>query len=159
MRGQTASPASHRPERAQAVRTPANVEREIHTNVQAALAAALEPVLAELAELRAIVARLQPPAAPARLLTTEEKAAELGRTAEWVRDHRQDLGVVSIGDGSRPRLYFPPGEVTVRCADSTSQTGDSAARPTNPRPPKSRANGSGTHWRPIHAGSGRADAD
>lgn len=39
------------------------------------------------------------------LWTTARVAAELGFSAEWVRDHRHELGLVTTS-GARPRLMF-----------------------------------------------------
>jgi hypothetical protein len=40
------------------------------------------------------------------LLTAAEVAERFGVSAEWVRDHADELGVVRLGDGPRPRLRF-----------------------------------------------------
>lgn len=45
-----------------------------------------------------------------RLWTTARVASELGRSEEWVRDHREELGVVTTS-GVRPRLMFDPAAV------------------------------------------------
>jgi hypothetical protein len=42
------------------------------------------------------------------LLTTAQVAARLSTTPEWVRDHADELGVIRIGMGPRPRLRFHP---------------------------------------------------
>lgn len=48
---------------------------------------------------------LAAPAEP-RLLDAAEVAERFGVSAEWVRDHADDLGAVRLGDGPRPRLRF-----------------------------------------------------
>jgi hypothetical protein len=35
-------------------------------------------------------------------------AAELGVSREWVYEHRDELGAIPLGKGSRPRLRFDP---------------------------------------------------
>src|SRR5213595_625420 len=42
-----------------------------------------------------------------RMLSPAEAGERLGRSAEWVRAHRTELGVVELGDGPRPRLGVP----------------------------------------------------
>lgn len=46
-----------------------------------------------------------------RLLDAAEVATRFGVSAEWVRDHADDLGAVRLGDGPRPRLRFDPDAV------------------------------------------------
>ena len=41
-------------------------------------------------------------------LTAGQLAARLGVTAQWVYDHQNELGVVRLGSGRKPRLRFPP---------------------------------------------------
>jgi hypothetical protein len=65
--------------------------------------------LARLADLLAprIAAALASQAtAPAELIDAAGVARRFGVTAEWVRDHRDELGVIRLGDGPRPRLRF-----------------------------------------------------
>src|SRR5688572_23491088 len=45
------------------------------------------------------------------LLTARQVASRYGVSAEWVRDHQGELGVVRLGDGPRPRLRFDPVKV------------------------------------------------
>jgi hypothetical protein len=68
-----------------------------------------EAQLNDLAELLAprIAAALSTHAtAPTELLTAKQVARRFGVTAEWARDHRDELGVIQLGDGPRPRLRF-----------------------------------------------------
>jgi hypothetical protein len=51
---------------------------------------------------------------PNRLLTATEAAKCLGRTPKWVRVHADELGVVRLTDGPRPRLYFRAEEIERR---------------------------------------------
>jgi hypothetical protein len=41
-------------------------------------------------------------------LTAGQLATRLGVTAQWVYDHQNELGVVRLGSGRKPRLRFPP---------------------------------------------------
>jgi len=41
-------------------------------------------------------------------LTAGQLAARLGVTPQWVYDHQNELGVVRLGSGRKPRLRFPP---------------------------------------------------
>lgn len=43
---------------------------------------------------------------PSLLLTAREVAMQLGVRPEWVYEHADDLGVIRIGKGSKPRLRF-----------------------------------------------------
>ena len=54
------------------------------------------------------------------LLTAQEVARRFGVSAEWVRDHRDELGVVRLGDGPRPRLRFDP-EIVVEALTRRSK--------------------------------------
>ena len=69
----------------------------------------LAELVMEVRGLRREVAALRDPAPADRLLTVAEKAAELGRSHDWVREHRRELGAVTVGTGPKPRLFFPPG--------------------------------------------------
>lgn len=67
---------------------------------------------------RRVAARLQTEqAAPDRLLSAAQVATRLCVQRSWVYDHAEELGVVRLGDGPRPRLRFDPeviAELTVR---------------------------------------------
>jgi len=41
-----------------------------------------------------------------RLLAANELARRLGVSREWVYEHANELGVIAIGDGPKPRLRF-----------------------------------------------------
>lgn len=72
----------------------------------------------------AVALRLQKPAtSSATLLTSQELAATLGRSASWIRDHADELGAIRIGDGPRPRLLFDLSEVEKRLASCSSGRG------------------------------------
>jgi hypothetical protein len=93
--------------------------------------------------------REEPPA----LLAAREVAARFGVSAEWVRDHQEELGVVRLGDGPRPRLRFDPERVadalTRRSASGTSErSGTPAATGDRPRRHRSGA-GNGLDSLPV----------
>jgi hypothetical protein len=50
------------------------------------------------------------------LLTAAQVAARLGVARTWVYAHANELGVVRLGDGPRPRLRFDPA-IVARLAD------------------------------------------
>lgn len=91
------------------------------------------------------------------LLTAAEKASELGVSVDYVRRHREQLGVIRLGSGSRPRLMFrrglPSGCLPSRESGTPSQPVSKAVRGGSEPP-----NGTGkTNWRPIPDDSGRSD--
>lgn len=84
--------------------------------------------LARLADLIVdrLAERLQPTPEPV-LLTAQQVAERFGVSAEWVRDHAAELGVVRLGDGKRPRLRFELSKVTA------ALTARSAGKPSTLR--------------------------
>lgn len=95
-----------------------------------------EAQLARLADLLAprIADALRAPT-EVELLDAGEVARRFGVTAEWVRDHRDELGAIRLGDGPRPRLRFDAQHVAATLtrrstsgrsldADSPVATGD-----------------------------------
>lgn len=83
---------------------------------------------------------------PEVLLTAREVAARFGVSAEWVRDHQAELGVVRLGDGPRPRLRFESGKV----AEALTRRSESE-RPAEADPPV--APGERTSVAPADVGS------
>lgn len=82
------------------------------------------------------------------LWTTGRVAAELGFSAEWVRDHRAELGVVTM-PGARPRLLFEAAAVRAWAtaregARGTGEMSQGAESPPVRRPRRSRSASSGT---------------
>ncbi|MEK6272456.1 MAG: hypothetical protein AABM42_07385 [Actinomycetota bacterium] len=74
-----------------------------------ALAEALAPLVVEqLARPVAdrVVEFLRESGEGPRMLSTREVAARVGRSPDWVYVHQQELGVVPLGKGPRPRLGF-----------------------------------------------------
>lgn len=87
-----------------------------------------------------------------RMLSPAEAGRRLGRSAEWVRDHRDELGVVPLGDGPRPRLGVPAERVAEYVACSTGRrTQEPAKRKDKPNRRRRRgaANGQGADYLPI----------
>ncbi len=73
------------------------------------------------------------PLGPA-LMTVAEVSSRLGRSADWVREHREELSVRVIGTGERPRLLFPREAV-----EALARTRKAAAPPTTTRAARLRA--------------------
>ena len=48
------------------------------------------------------------------LLSAAQLATRLGVERSWVYDHAEELGVVRIGEGPRPRLRFDPAVISER---------------------------------------------
>lgn len=87
--------------------------------------------LAQLADLIAerLAERLTPTPEPV-LLTAQQVAERFGVSAEWVRDHAAELGVIRLGQGTRPRLRFELSTVTA------AMRSRSAGKPSmSPDPP------------------------
>lgn len=76
----------------------------------------------------------------AELLTAQQAAAVLGVSAEWVRDHRDVLGVVPLGDGPRPRLRFQRAAVLAAMTRSSpGRRSEEQERAAAPGPRRRRA--------------------
>lgn len=100
-----------------------------------------EAQLARLADLLAprIADALRAPA-EVELLDAGEVARRFGVTAEWVRDHRDELGAISLGDGPRPRLRFDVQHVAAtltRRSESGRSLDADPPVPKGDRPPTS----------------------
>jgi hypothetical protein len=69
--------------------------------------------LADLVAVRVaeLMADRPSPAAAAALVSATEVARRFGVTADWVREHADELGAVRLGGGPRPRLRFDPERV------------------------------------------------
>jgi len=65
-------------------------------------AAWVEAVALRVVELMRNGSPLEPP----RLVDAATLASELGVTRSWVYEHRDELGVVRLGAGTKPRLRF-----------------------------------------------------
>lgn len=65
--------------------------------------------------VRRVAAQLQiDRPAPDGLLSAAQVATRLGVERSWVYDHAEELGVVRIGEGPRPRLRFDPAAIAER---------------------------------------------
>ncbi len=94
----------------------------------------------------------EPPASTGpRLLTARQVADRLGRSTDWVRSHRAELGQVP-GVGARPRLLFDASAVdawaTARDEVVRSPAPDPASPLARARARRPRA-GSGTDLLPV----------
>ncbi len=56
-----------------------------------------------------------------RLLTAADVAKRFGLSAEWVRDHADDLGALRLGTGKRPRLRFDLDRVATALTPSVTR--------------------------------------
>jgi hypothetical protein len=57
-----------------------------------------------------------------RLLTARQVAARFNVERSWVYAHAEELGVVRIGNGPRPRLRFEPAVVAQRLLPTRGRT-------------------------------------
>lgn len=96
------------------------------------MAIAREPTLdraAMLAVAREVAALLRHAAQPAGgMLTAAQVAARFNVDRSWVYAHAEELGVVRLGDGPRPRLRFDPAIVSQRLVATRGRT--PSARPS-----------------------------
>jgi hypothetical protein len=85
-----------------------------------------EPALdraAILAVAREVAVLLRRSSEPADgLLTAAEVAARFNVDRGWVYTHAEELGVVRLGDGPRPRLRFDPAIVSQRLVATRGRT-------------------------------------
>jgi hypothetical protein len=75
----------------------------------AALDAVLDAIVRRVAALLQIDRQ-----APDGLLSAAQVATRLGVERSWVYDHAEELGVVRLGEGPRPRLRFDPAVIAER---------------------------------------------
>lgn len=121
--------------------------------------------LERLAELVAVrVADLlavpqEPVARGPALVSAADVARRFGVTAEWVRDHADELGAVRLGDGPRPRLRFDlervAGALAARSDGKGSAAQDAAPRRRSRRAAASRS-GTGVDLLPVAGREGGA---
>jgi hypothetical protein len=78
-----------------------------------------------------------------RLVDAATLAAELGVERSWVYAHRDELGAIQLGTGSKPRLRFDPAIARSVLAHSASTGSHEPKTPAPPtaRTPASAANG------------------
>jgi len=85
----------------------------------------------------------------APLLDAAEVARRLGRSREWVYDHRNELGVVPLGDGPKPRLGFRPERVAAYSTGSRPQDRTEPSSERSARRRTTRRNGQGADLLPV----------
>jgi hypothetical protein len=66
---------------------------------------------------------------PAGLVDAGELAGLLGVARSWVYEHADELGVIRLGDGARPRLRFDADLARERFATCSESRGSAAPRP------------------------------
>jgi hypothetical protein len=101
-------------------------------------------------------------AAPATAAVVSIDAAEVasryGVTAAWVREHADQLGVMRLGDGPKPRLRFDPERVAAALAfchaGSRSQESEAPAKTPVRRRRRSRRSDTGVELLPIRGANG-----
>lgn len=90
------------------------------------MAVARDPMLdraAILAVAHEVAALLRRSAEPADgMLTAAQLAARFNVDRSWVYAHAEELGVVRLGDGPRPRLRFDPAIVSQRLLATRGRT-------------------------------------
>lgn len=113
--------------------------------------------LEQLADL--IAARLRAPAPTSDagcLVDARTVAVALGTSSEWVRAHADELGVVRLGDGPRPRLRFDLDQAraawAARSLSERSQAPDPAPE-AGARRRRSSATGTNVELLPIRPAS------
>ncbi len=110
--------------------------------------------LVALADLIAkrLAVELRPAPEPV-FLTAAQVAERFGLSAEWVRDHAAELGVIRIGTGTRPRLRFEAEKVisalTARTNREKSQRSDSPVPAGRYVPSAPAVTGSGVAELPV----------
>ncbi len=63
-----------------------------------------------------------------RLLSPRELADRLGMSAQWIREHAEDLGGIRLGAGPKPRYHFDPELARERLAARSNRS-----EPTKPK--------------------------
>lgn len=136
-----------------------------NTEAVEALARELAPLVAERLLERMVdmgAGRVLREALPAPApLTAREVAAHLGRSYDFVREHRHELGLLAA-EGARPRLLFDPRQVDVWATSRSGAVGSpDPDRPVTTRKAGRRGaprSGTGGQLLPIHGVSEVPDA-
>lgn len=82
------------------------------------------------------------------LVTADELARRFSFTAKWVREHADELGVIRVGNGRRPRLRFNPATALERLiAADPEESGGKGPPARKPAPGQRRRT-------PTHAVTG-----
>ena len=80
------------------------------------------------------VAQLLGRAEPERLLTAQEVAVRFNVDRSWVYAHANELGVIRLGTGPRPRLRFDAAVVAQQLLPTAPTNSSSPPRGTNSAP-------------------------
>ena len=83
------------------------------------------------------------------LLTAKQKARELGVSVDFVRTHRDVLGVIRFGSGPRPRLMFPRGLPSSCVTNKGANDRQGPEKTAKTDLSDGSREPSGSHWRPI----------
>jgi hypothetical protein len=89
-------------------------------------------------------------------------ATELGVERSWVYAHRDELGAIQLGTGSKPRLRFDPAtarEVLARSASNGSREPRTPAPANKPAHRRRRRTGNGSELLPIRGSARLPDAE
>ena len=84
------------------------------------------------------------------LINPAELAEQLGRSTDWVRDHADELGVIRLGTGDKPRLLFDRTVVDERLRAQAAQCTSARRPPAYARARRHQEGGLGAaHLLPI----------
>jgi hypothetical protein len=84
---------------------------------------------------------------PDRLLKPAELAERLGTSAQWIREHTEELGGIRIGDGPRPRYLFNLDRARERLAARLNRP--KSEPPTEKRPGRHKRSSNGVPLLPV----------
>lgn len=96
-----------------------------------------------------------------RLVDAATLATELGVERSWVYAHRDELGAIQIGTGSKPRLRFDvevAGELLARSTSKESQASQTPVAASGSSRRRSRRLGSSPDLLPIRGSASPVDA-
>ena len=102
------------------------------------------------------------PHAVRRLVDAATLAAELGVERSWVYAHRDELGAIQLGSGSKPRLRFDPAtarSVLAHSATTGSREPKTPVPTSKPVHRRRRGTGNGSGLLPIRGSARPLDAD
>lgn len=89
------------------------------------------------------------------LIDSGEVSRRVGRSQAWVYDHKEELGVVYLGTGPRPRLGFHPERIAAYLTDLADCSEGSRSLTPSRRTRQRSSNGQGVDLLPIR-GKGQA---
>jgi hypothetical protein len=116
--------------------------------------ALVEAIARRVAEL---VLEGSPGLARSELIDAAEVARRFGVDRAWVYAHADDLGVVRLGAGSRPRLRFEPRKVTAALACFSASRGSKALEAPSRRRGPTPATSPEFPLLPVRGYPGRAE--